>query len=179
MVARNDKILFDHLVSKRVRIGYEGLENLIEFAVTFAVPPGERHTYAQFEALTGYMPSEFGQFWRFLPRTGELRELDDGPGEQGFPVVFATAGGTHAMAVFSLDQPSRGYEQAGCGRFRFQTEKVVKWNRVFRVRNDRGMAPGDYPYRLFVAIGSREDVRQSLALLVREFPHGDPRTDRG
>ena len=87
------------------------------------------------------MPLEFGRFWRFLPDTGKLEELGDGPGEQGFPVVYATESGTHAMGVFSPDQPSPGYEKAGYGRFRFKAEKVVKWNCVFRLRTAKGSPP--------------------------------------
>lgn len=167
--ALNDKALSDYLISKRVRIGYKMLSNVIEYEVTFTVPKGERHTYAQFEALTGYMPPEFGHFWKFRPDTGRLEELDDSPGEQRFPVVFATEGKTHAMGVFSPDQPSPGYEQAGYGRFRFKAEKVVKWNCAFRMRNDNGIAAGEYRFRTFVAVGTLEDVRQSLAALVKEF----------
>lgn len=167
--ALNDRTVSDNLFSKRVRLGYKKLEHVLEYEVTFTVPVGERHTYAQFEALTGYMPPEFCRFWKFRPDTGKLEELDDGPGEQGFPVVFATEGGTHAMGVFSPDQPSRRSESAGYGRFRFKEEKVVKWNCVFRIRNDKGIASGEYRFRTFVAVGTLEDVRQSLVALVGEF----------
>ncbi len=167
--AINDKTLSEHLVSKRVRIGYNKLANVIEYEVTFTVPKGERHTYAQFEAMTGYMPPEFGKFWKFLPSSGKLEKLDGGPGEQEFPVVFANDDGTYAMGVFSPDQPSRGYEKAGYGRFRFKTEKVVKWNCVFRVRSAKAIAAGEHRFRLFVAVGTQEDVRQSLGALVAGF----------
>jgi hypothetical protein len=167
--ALNDRVLSNHIVSKRVRIGYKKLANVIEYEVTFTVPKGERHTYAQFEALTGYMPAEFERFWTFRPSSGKLEELSDGPGEQEFPVVFSNAGGTHAMGIYSPDQPSPGYEKAGYGRFRFQAEKVVKWNCVFRIRSMNGIAPGNYRFRMFVVIGTLEDVRQSLAFLVAEF----------
>jgi hypothetical protein len=56
--AFNDSVLSRHIVSKRVRIGYKQLANVIDYEVTFTVPEGERHTYAQFEALTGYMPAD-------------------------------------------------------------------------------------------------------------------------
>lgn len=41
------------------------------------------------------------------------------------------------MAVFSSDQPSRGCERVGYGRFRFPAEKVNQWSCAFRVRDDR------------------------------------------
>lgn len=167
--ALNNTVLSDHLLSKRVRIGYQQLANVIEYHVTFTVPEGEHHTYAQFEALTGYMPPEFERFWKLLPDSGTLAALDDGPGEQRFPVVLATDSGTHAMGVFSPDQPSAGYEAAGYGRFRFRAEQVVKWNCVFRQRNAEQVPAGEYHFRVYVAVGSLEDVRAALNSLVREF----------
>jgi hypothetical protein len=165
----NEKVLSDHIVSKRVVIGYKKHANVLDYEVTFTVPKGEKHTYAQFEALTGYMPPEFSHFWKFRPDTGKLEELDDGPGEQAYPVVLATESKTHAMGVFSPDQPSKGYEKAGYGRNRFKDAKVVKWNCVFRIRDEKRIAADDYRFRMFVAVGTLEDVHQSLIALAQEF----------
>lgn len=167
--ARNDRLLSDHWLSKNVRIGYKHLPHAIAYEVTFSVPAGEGHRYAQFEALTGYMPPAFERFWKYDRDTEGLRPLDDGPGEQDCPVVLTTATGSHAMGVYSPDQPSAGYEKAGYGRFRFREEKVNKWNCVFRVRDPNGISSGDYRYRVFVAVGSRADVTATLAALHREF----------
>jgi len=166
--ALNTKVLSDHLLTKRVRIGYKGWPHAIDYRVTFTVPAGEKHTFAQFEALTGYMPAEFSAFCR-LTDSGELRPLEGGPGEQPLPVVLATPDGKYAMGVWSPDQPSRGFEGVGYGRFRFPREKVNKWNCVFRVRDPKGVAAGGYCYRVFVAVGTREDVRRALAGLRRDF----------
>src|SRR5438552_8929818 len=57
--ARNTVALSDHYLVKRVTIGYKDLPHAIEYRVTFLVP-NEKHTFAQFEAVTGYMPSGFG-----------------------------------------------------------------------------------------------------------------------
>lgn len=167
--ALNDGVLSNHRIAKRVRIGHGELANVLEYDVTFTVPTSERHTFAQFEAVTGYMPAEFGKFWKFAPATGLLEPLDDGPGEQSQPVVLATANGSHAMGVYSPEQPSKGFEKAGYGRFRFPAAKVTKWNCVFRIRNGDGVAAGDYKYRMFVAVGTLEDVRAALVELTREF----------
>ena len=167
--ALNDKVLSDHLLTKRVRIGYKQLANVIDYDVSFMVPPGERHNLAQFEALTGYMPPEFSEFYIFRPASGELEHLSDGPGEQAFPVVLADGTGDYAMGVYSPEQPSRGYEHAGYGRFRFHQEQVVKWNCVFRVRDTQGISPGEYRFRVFVALGTLADVQRALTALVSEF----------
>ena len=173
--ARNTTVLSDHLLTKRVQIGYKQLPQVIQYDVTFGVPVGEKHNYAQFEAVTGYMPAEFESFWKFNPQSQELEPLDDGPGEQPHPVVLATANGLHAMGVFSPDQPSRGFETIGYGRFRFPEAKVVKWNCVFRLRDvTNGIAPGDYSFRNVIVVGDLATVKASLIELHREFTRAEP-----
>jgi hypothetical protein len=169
--ALNKEVLSDHLISKRVHIGHRSLPHAIEYDVTFTVPKGEKHTAAVFEAVTGYMPAEFRRFWKYDAGRGELKPLSDRPGEQSYPVVLATESGAHAMGVYSPDQPSRGFEEVGYGRFRFKTEKVVKWNCVFRVSEPKGIKPGDYRFRTFVIVGSLEDVRATLKALHQEYKH--------
>ena len=165
----------NHRLTKRVQIGVEDLPHAIQYDVTFHVPADERrHTMGQFEAVTGYMPAAFSTFLKLNVATGELLPLTDGPGEQAMPVVLSTPNGLHAMGVISPDQPSPGYDHAGYGRFRFARQKVVKWNCVFRVRNDddepeASIPRGDYRFRCFIAVGTREDVRATLMKLHDDF----------
>lgn len=166
--ALNAKALSDHLLTKRVRLGYKNLPHVVQYDVTFTVPAGEGHTYAQFEGVTGYMPAEFSRFWKYNPKARELEPLSDGPGEGPMPVVLATETGSHAMGVYSPDQPSKHYETVGYGRWRFKEERVVKWNCVFRLRNEAGIPPGDHRFRQFVIVGSLDDVLQSLLALHAE-----------
>ena len=126
--AKNKTILSDHLLTKRVTIGYKNLPQVIAYDVTFSLPVGERHRDATFEALTGYMPAEFEKFLQYNPQSGELEPLSDGPGEGPRPVVLAMAGGTHAMGIYAPPQPARHTIGPSYGRFRFPAEKVVKWN---------------------------------------------------
>lgn len=171
--ARNKTILSNHLLHRHIRIGYRHLPHVIEYRVAFTVPPGEKHTYAQFEALTGYMPPEFSRFWHWDAAGRQLKPLSDGPGEQSAPVVLATANGSHAMGVFSPDQPSPGFATVGYGRFRFRAERVNKWNCVFRLHRATGIAAGRYHYRLFVPVGSLADVEHNLRQLQQMFAeHG-------
>ena len=168
-LAKNTTVLSEHLLTKRVRIGWRDLPHVISYEVSFNLPAGERHTHAVFEALTGYMPPEFGRFLQFNPESGELETLTDGPGEIPRPVVFATADGSHAMAIFSPPQNAPRTTGPTFGRFRFATEKVVKWNCVFRVRDDAGIAAGEHPFRIFVIVGDLTTVVESLRALQREF----------
>lgn len=165
--ALNTTKLSNHLLAKRVQIGVPELPHVIRYDVTFTLPVGERHTFAQFEASTGYMPEVFRSFWTFRPESGELQPISDGPGEQRFPIVLATESGSHAMGIYSPQQPSPGFENAGYGRWKFARERVVKWNSVFRQRAADGIPPGEYSFRNFVIIGDRETVRTSLVELHR------------
>lgn len=161
--ARNTTRLSNHLLTKRVQIGYKQWPNVIQYDVTFAVPVGEQHTYAQFEVVTGYMPAEFQKFWGFNPESKELQPLTDGPGEQPLPVILATADGAYAMGVVARDPTPPRMTGPGYGRFRFKHEQVVKWNCVYRLRDDEAGIPAeDYVFRQFVIVGSLKEVKTAM-----------------
>ena len=163
--SKNTTRLSNHLLTKRVTIGYRNLPNVIQYNVTFGIPVGESHKYAQFEAVTGYMPPVFSRFQTVDLTTGKLSALSDGPGEQSQPIVFSTNSGSHAMGIYSPDQPSAGFKNAGYGRWRFVAQKVVKWNCVFRIQNANGVTPGDYSFRSFVVVGELADVVKTMVQL--------------
>ncbi len=167
--AKNATVLSNHLLRKRVQIGTDGIENLICYDVTFTLPNDEKHTHAVFEALTGYMPWDFQKFWT-LQSDGTLESIDAGPGEQTRPLVFSTADSKFAMGIYSPDQPSKGFETAGYGRWAFEWAKVVKWNCVFRVSDQQSLKAGEYSYRMYVAVGTLEDVRTALAKIRAKPP---------
>ncbi|MGN6727828.1 MAG: hypothetical protein ACTHLZ_18055 [Tepidisphaeraceae bacterium] len=175
--AINTSVLSNHRLTKTVRIGYEDLPHVIDYRVTFTVPQDERHTFAQFEALTGYMPPEFSRAWSLDAATGRLIVPAKPHGESSDPVILATPDGHYAMGCFSPDQPSPGFPHAGYGHFSFDRAKVVKWNVVFREKNPQGLRSGDRTFRLFVAVGTLDDVRTSLATLTKQThtPHNEPR----
>lgn len=169
--ARNTVAVSDHLLQKHVRLGADHLDeplrgHAIRHDVTFTVPAGERHRQGVFEVLTGYMPPEFRAFHGLLP-DGSLAPLTDGPGEQQLPVIVATAGGSHAMGAWSPATARTTGRPATYGRFWFEREQVSKWNCVIRETAAAGaeVDPGAYSYRVWVAVGSLEDVRQTLAAL--------------
>jgi len=170
--AKNKTILSDHTLSKQVKIGYRNMPGVISYDVTFTIPPSEHHTQAVFEALTAYMPPDFNQFLQFNPKTGNLDPLDDGPGEIPFPIVFAVPGGSHAMGIYAPPQPMTRTTGPTFGRFRFQVEKVVKWNCVFRATQKPGLTTRKYSFRMFVIVGDLDTVRDSMRTLYREFGRG-------
>jgi hypothetical protein len=171
-LALNDAVLSAHELRRTVTIGRPGLPDVIDAEIIFNVPPRELHTLGQFEALTGYMPEDFKTFLAFDRTTGRLAPLTDGPGEQDRPVALSTEDGRHAMAVYSADQPSKGWETAGYGRFRFPAERVVKWNCVFRERHPTRLPAGERRFRVTLAVGTRARVEDLLRILTGVKPAG-------
>jgi hypothetical protein len=168
-LALNDRLLSDHVLAKQVRIGRPGMDHVLDYRVKFTVPADRPHTYLQVEALTGYMPWHYSEELRFDATTSTLVPLPRQDGEQRDPVVLSTPSGSHAMGVFTPTRPPAGQPAVGYGRFKFDHDKVVKWNCVFRLRSPAGIKPGDYGYQLFVVLGTREDCRRALAALMQEF----------
>jgi len=161
-LARNPNPLSNYILTKNVRIGLAGSPQALDYQVTFTVPNAARHGSAQFEALTGYMPPEFGNFWQFDLQTGKLAPLGDGPGEIKNPMVLATADGRHAMGIFAPPPTAAATTGPSYGRWKFVAAKVVKWNCVFRVQAAPALPPGDYSYHLLVPVGTLADVEAML-----------------
>ena len=156
--ARNRTRLSDYRLTKEVHIGVGQWKQALDYQVTFTLPARSAHTNAQFEALTGYMPEEFSQFWQFNPSTHKLERLSDGPGEINHPVVLATPDGRFAMGIYGVS----GRGKLTYGRWKFAGARVVKWNCVMRVRSAQPIPPGDYVCRMRVPLGTLADVQAML-----------------
>ena len=167
-LAQNTTLLSGHILNKKVRIGRPGMDHVLDYRVTFTVPADRPHTYLQVEALTGYMPWSFSEELRFDAKTSTLVPLPRQDGEQRDPVVLSTPSGSHAMGVFTPERPRAGQPAVGYGRFKFDQDKVMKWNCVFRLRQDKPIPP-HHSFQLYVVIGTREDCRRTLAALTQEF----------
>ncbi len=155
---KNTTALSDHELSKTITMS----GNVITHDVTFHVP--RRYDSAIFEALTAYLPDRFGTFWTYDPRSDALVSLGDGPGEQALPVIISTTDRRFALGVFSPDLPRATRPRSGYGRWRFENERVTKWNCVFRMT---GVAPGPHAFRCYTIVGSLDDVRAAMKLLAQ------------
>ncbi|MFM7148994.1 MAG: hypothetical protein ACKO23_04045, partial [Gemmataceae bacterium] len=62
--------------------------------------------------------------------------------------------------------------------WRFPTERVVKWNCVFRVNRAEGVAPGDYRFPMYVSVGTRDDCLAAMKKLHRLFSEQPPGQSR-
>ena len=164
-LAKNSTRLSNHLLTKRVTIGDDGLPQVLRYDVTFSLPVDEEHRHVVFEALTGYMPAEFNTFLRFDPKEQRLMPLSDGPGEQRDPVVLSTADGRHAMGIVAGESSITDIRGPTYGRFRFAPQRVVKWNCVYRLARKVSIPPGDFSFSMWVPVGTRAEVEQFLQLL--------------
>jgi hypothetical protein len=160
-----------HILNKEVRIGAFGLPHVIEYKTRFTIPQGETHTSGVFEALTGYMPGEFNQFWTLDMKGGStnlvpLPKVIAESFEQNLPLIFSTADGGWAMGIYSPDSPQPNHPTAGYGRWDFSIIPgfylpLVKWNNVFRIDNPAG----SYSFRSYVIVGSLDNVKMSMQQL--------------
>jgi len=170
--AKNTAILSNHSLHKKVALGYKGNGHIIQYDVTFNIPADEKHTFAQFESLTGYMPPAFNRFYKYDIATHALTPISEGPGEQSSPLILATDNGSHAMGIYAPQQPSKEYETVGYGRWSFKPERVNKWNAVFRYgkKNADGepVKSGDYAFRHFVLVGSLDDVTTAMKFITED-----------
>jgi len=169
--AKNQSDLSNHLLQKHVRIGADHLDahvrdHAIRHDLTFTLPAGEHHRQGVFELLTGYLRPDFRRF-HGLRDDGSLEQLSDGPGEQSLPVIVSTVSGGHAMGAWSPALAGTTGRPATYGRFWFEHEQVAKWNCVIRetVVAPEELEPGEYRYRVWLAVGTLEDVRQTLQAL--------------
>ncbi|MCA9080136.1 MAG: hypothetical protein KDA58_06225 [Planctomycetaceae bacterium] len=163
--AKNRTILSNHLLTKRVTIGWRDMPHVVHYQVTFHVPIGETHRQGVFEVLTGYMPEDFSRFWRYSSEQQRLLPLDDGPGEQRDPVVLATEDGQYAMGCLAIAKESEALRGPGYGRFRFERERVVKWNCVFRLTDRAGISADDYVFETLVIVGDQATVESTIRSL--------------
>ena len=169
--ARNNYSVSNHILNKKVTIGFQGMPHVIEYLINFTV--SEHHNSATFEALTGYMTPEFSKFWTYDPTTKALSALSDGPGEQINPVILATPDGNYAMGIFSPDLPQWPGTNLGYGRWRFPASQYpgtgnacVKWNCVYRISD---VYPGIYSFRCYPIVGTLSDVTSSIDRLYEYF----------
>jgi hypothetical protein len=160
--ALNKRGLSECVLHKRIRLGAYDDPHVIQIDNTFDIDRKERNRYAQFEVLTGYMPREFSDFWRVSKTSKELQRIDDGPGEQPDPVILSTRDGQFAMGAISAGHPDWIETSAGYGRFRFPTEKVVKWNVVYRHREAPVITKSKASFRVLVAVGTLEQVHLAI-----------------
>ncbi len=130
-----------------MHIGHGNLANVIEYDVTLPMPTDEHHNVTTIEeALTGYMPYDFLNFRTFDPATGKISMTESKMREQPLPLIFSTTDDQFAMGIYAPERQPAGAQKASYGIFKFDHEKVVKWNCVYRDRDAAGLKKERYAF---------------------------------
>jgi hypothetical protein len=159
--AVNNTLTSGHILDKRIELGEGGEANVISDHVTFTVP--EAHRTGTFEAATLYTPIDFSKRYVLNLGTGEV-EPTTVVGEQGSPVILATADGKYAVGLFSpfLPQAGRGY-----GTFSFPNTNKI--NCVFR---EKSIAVGQkFSYLCEFVVGTLAEVKETIVKLHSRTAH--------
>ncbi len=161
-VAQNTTNLSNHILTKRVTIGFSGISNVIAYQVTFHV--AEHHSSAIFESLTGYLTQDFSAFWTLDPATRSLAHLSYGPGEQDKPIIFSTTDQNYAMGIYSPGLPQPSFPGLGYARYSYLSQYTTKWSAFYHM----GDTPaGDYTFQLYVVVGSLAQVIEGMRLVYK------------
>ena len=68
--AVNETLVADHILEKTMEIGYAGIDNVILFDATITLPVD--YEVNQLEIPTGYLTSDFDDYWVYNPQSDEL-----------------------------------------------------------------------------------------------------------
>lgn len=157
-----------------IQVGLPGMRHAIRFKTRVYVP--EAVGSLVIEAPTGYLAGDFTAFYTYNDATQSLTQLSSTlpAGEQGKPLVLSTPNGSHAMGVWSPSLPQPSFPTIGYGQFRFpggaESQATMKWNAVYRTG---AVAAGTtLNYTTYIAVGSRENVRVTLAQLYAAWRNG-------
>jgi hypothetical protein len=157
-----------------VTVGLPGMAHAMRYITTIYVP--EAVTSLTIEAPTGYLTGDMTAFYTYTDATQSLQSLSPSlpMGEQGKPLVLSTPNGSHAMGIWSPGLPQPQFATAGYGQFRFpssnESNSTMKWNAVYRTG---AVAAGTtLSYTSYVAVGSLENVRVTLAQLHQAWRNG-------
>lgn len=167
----NTSFISDYVLNKTVEIGYAGLENVIRMTANMIIPAGANSL--SLEIPTGYLTSEFNQFWFFDPSTGELQAAES-TGESfpfsfvsasGLPPILSTPDGEYAMGAYTAEAVTQytvlSYEVAD------PADSTNKWS-IGHV--EQPLAPQVYTYESFVIVGTLEQVQNSMRQLYELRP---------
>jgi hypothetical protein len=163
-VAQNTTNLSNHILTKHITIGYSGIENVVEYLVTFHVP--EHHTSATFECIACYLTADFSSFLTYDPTSRILKTFTPGTSEQGIPVILSTLDSQYAVGIYCPDLPQSGWPLKGYGAVDFPTGNARKLKGVFH-SND--LPAGDYSFRWYLVVGALSDVTGGMNAVSKLF----------
>lgn len=171
--ARNTTALSNLIISRRVTIGVNGVDNAIEFKTSFALPDSRNNAY--FVPLGVHAAGFFRKFYTFDPRNNSLSELSIPERTQQhkrIPVVTSTADGELAVGVFAPAIPEKrragsGNEAYTIGNWTQARNPTAKLNCAFF---DEPAPASNYTFTCYVLVGSLSDVTDGMTKLANTLP---------
>lgn len=168
----NTTVRSTYRTNTAVQVGVSSMRHAIRFVTNVYIP--EAVNSLTIEAPTGYLTGDMTAFYTYDDATQSLTQLPNTlpMGEQSKPLVLSTQNGSHAMGVWSPTLPQM--PGAGYGQFRFpsqiESNATMKWNAVYRTGP---VAAGTtLSYTTYIAVGSLENVRVTLAQLNQAWRNG-------
>ena len=61
----NRQKVSNYILNKTVTLGAHGLPHVIQYSTQFTLPEESAFGHGIFEVVTGYMPTEFSEFWTY------------------------------------------------------------------------------------------------------------------
>jgi hypothetical protein len=162
---RNECIVLSGVIfKKKVTIGWLGIENVIEYNVSYEIPAGFGYEEsATFEILTGYMPPVFNKFATFDIDRDEVKEIDghNTTGENPLPLILATQDLAHSIGIINPQLPEivEGNKKRGYNYQQYDGH-VSKFSTVLR----RGLVNEKkiYSFKSYLVIGDVNTVINTM-----------------
>lgn len=159
--AQNQIVLSDYRIARTTSFYGPAIPNLIRADVTFTIP--EKHNMASIEALTGYLPARFNNWFQYDRASGKLERLKATSANQRttLPLIVATADGKNAMGIISPGITGANPTQAYFAYFTFGGKTPSsKWACVY----GHGPIPAGtrLSYTCLVAVGTVDEVVAAL-----------------
>jgi hypothetical protein len=184
-----------HILHKTVSIGYKSDQQIAKIAVTFKSPRNDVSSAFVYEYLTGYLNSEFTQFYNLNGNTlAKVTKLNDISGS-GFPAgsyhagsalpsAMASADGSYAMGVYfpmsQLAKCSTAFHGYNLYKFNLGGSGATgnatnKWSLAVNepVNSACVIADGSYynrTFEVYVVVGTLDQVQAKLIKLKSELP---------
>jgi hypothetical protein len=160
--AQNKTVMSDYIITRRTSFYGRGIPNLVRTDVTFTIP--EKRASASIEALTGYLPASFDNWFEYDLATHSLVKLRASSANQRTtsPVIVATADGKNAMGIIS---PGISPGNSGRGYYAYFTfggrTPSSKWACVY---NQGPVSLGTrLTYTCLFAVGTLNEVVSALS----------------
>lgn len=151
--AQNSTVLSNYYLHKKVTAGYMGLQNVIQYLVTFRVP--EKRSSGLFVPISAHAAADFDSFALYDPAAGKVTETARKAARIHLPVIMMTKDRKNALAIFCPDVKEG--QNSWYGYRSFATTNVARC--VFGKDN---IAPGPNSFRAFVVVGTPAEVKTSL-----------------